>query len=277
MPSTECVKVLLAAGADPNRRCDDGDFSLYRATRSFYRMSVDLLQLLVRHGANVNRAMPKGSTPAMALCLPPRSGYELDYLEGLRALHKAGANLNARTTTGLTALDFAVKMKQQSIAAWLRKNGGRSYQTSLPAELKQDIVFLGGVLEGHNSFRSSSLSDDQLFELALEYCFLKRRAKPLGGGKHSLASGEIDGFTTRWFGRKVSHHSRQGRRYESRGYIIEADWGDVDAVEILAILPKSGNLVEVLFDRKKVDHLLLKRVVGSAPPRYLVTEYIAGG
>jgi hypothetical protein len=60
MGSTECVRLLLDAGADPNQTEYDGWSALHWAARNNH---VDVAELLLKHGAKVDQQDGKGHTP----------------------------------------------------------------------------------------------------------------------------------------------------------------------------------------------------------------------
>lgn len=95
----EVVRVLLAAGADPNGGGYTGTPLLAVAAD---RQGADVVRALLQGGADVTR---KGAGNATALHAAAGAG-RLDSVEVLLA---AGAKVTARTTTGWTALHWAVQ------------------------------------------------------------------------------------------------------------------------------------------------------------------------
>lgn len=88
------IKLLLAAGADPNRASLHGDtalmFAAYRGT---------LLQPLLAAGANLNAHNADGVTPLMLLAQQPDP-------DAIKAALTAGADPTAHDNAGRTALDY---------------------------------------------------------------------------------------------------------------------------------------------------------------------------
>lgn len=90
-PSTfRVVKALIAAGANVNARDKDGDTPLTEAT---YFGEIDCIRVLIDAGANV-----KGSPLQLIYAISRRN------IEGVRLLIAAGADVNAKTVGGATAL-----------------------------------------------------------------------------------------------------------------------------------------------------------------------------
>jgi ankyrin repeat protein len=91
------VKALLDAGADPNTRNEQGVPLLLVAVKG----NVDLVNMLLTHGADVNARDPRLQT-ALHIAALGRD------LECLRILIDHGANINAQTRSGETPLVCAV-------------------------------------------------------------------------------------------------------------------------------------------------------------------------
>jgi ankyrin repeat protein len=94
---TEVVRVLLSAGANPNRPGRAGVRPLDIAIKAGLREPV---QLLLHHGANPNTASARGLTPLMTAVLARQTDI-------VSILLQRGAHLNARNRRGWTALDMA--------------------------------------------------------------------------------------------------------------------------------------------------------------------------
>ena len=77
-----------------------------------------IIDLLVRHGADVNSRTRNGTTPLHTAVLYSR-------LEVAEFLAGKGADLNAKSVSGATPLALAVAAKNEPIAARLRELGGR--------------------------------------------------------------------------------------------------------------------------------------------------------
>jgi hypothetical protein len=104
----EAVAVLLAAGADPNRRRVNGTTSLCDAA---FAESVEVVRLLVRHGADVNAAGADGCTPLMGAALQGD-------LQIARLLLETGSDPTLRGNFGVhrnkTALELARNVEKRS-------------------------------------------------------------------------------------------------------------------------------------------------------------------
>ncbi len=121
--SLTAAKLLIDAGADvePARetwRTHLGEFTT--------KGRIEVAELLVRHGADVNRKNRLGRTPLQALIYPPsweeRYG---DPLIGVQFLLSRGADINALADDERTALDIAIAQGNDAVAAYLRERGGR--------------------------------------------------------------------------------------------------------------------------------------------------------
>lgn len=99
-PNTQALKLLLHAGADPNVTDEKGLTPLLLALRPPNSPSLDLINTLVKGGADVNLANSKtGETPLMAAA----KGNE----KIVRYLLKHGAQLGRRDMDGKSAIDYA--------------------------------------------------------------------------------------------------------------------------------------------------------------------------
>jgi ankyrin repeat protein len=87
------------------------------------KSATDLVALLLKHGANVNAHDLQGMTPLMYAAAALDQG-ELT-TAAVKALLTAKADVGARTTSGQTALDFAVKYNKPNVVALLKNAGGR--------------------------------------------------------------------------------------------------------------------------------------------------------
>ena len=98
----EVARRLLAAGADP-----DGGQGLGPLDQAIMNGNLDLVQLLLEAGADVNRRGSGGKTPLIdAILFHPTAGDEVSPL--LPVLVANGADLNAQNERGETALHLAI-------------------------------------------------------------------------------------------------------------------------------------------------------------------------
>ena len=119
--SLEVVKVLIGAGADINAgrqwRTHLGEF----VTKGH----LEVADLLIRHGADVNQKNDRGKTTLQAMIYPPswleRYG---DPVPGIKLLLANGAGINTLSDDGNTALDIAIEQENEAVAALLRERGG---------------------------------------------------------------------------------------------------------------------------------------------------------
>lgn len=104
----ETCRVLLDAGADPNRTTADdaGRTALHWAVGLEARAALTC-RVLLEHGADPNRVDSGGKTPLILLADRTPSGRLPQGWEVARALLKHGASLEHRTPTGRTAISAA--------------------------------------------------------------------------------------------------------------------------------------------------------------------------
>ena len=121
--SLEAAKMLIDAGAEVEvTRRQTGRTHLGEFTTKGY---LEVADLLIRHGADVNRKNRRGQTPLQALIYPPsweeRYG---DPLIGIEFLLSQGADINSLSDDGQTALDIAIEKDNGAVAAHLQERGG---------------------------------------------------------------------------------------------------------------------------------------------------------
>jgi ankyrin repeat protein len=102
----EVVRMLLAAGADPNLEDCEGNTALFLA--DFHPA---IARILIAAGANIEKASGPFKTRPLA---------EMRDVETTRVLLEAGADRNATDAKGQTALQIAIKRKQTDKADLLR-------------------------------------------------------------------------------------------------------------------------------------------------------------
>jgi hypothetical protein len=107
-----CMKKLIRHRAEVNARSDDGETALFYAAQSGCK---EMVQLLLRHGADVNTVEKwSGKTPLAAFL--GNCGYcEDGYNEIAVMLLHAGANVNSQMKNGWTPLMLAVITGDESL------------------------------------------------------------------------------------------------------------------------------------------------------------------
>lgn len=122
--SLAVVQLLLASGADPNKRIDyDSPISgrLDRGlTALMFAATADVAQALLDAGASVDATDEHGVTPLMRAA--GRGGAEV-----VKLLIQRGANPNAKSKNGTTAADFA-RSKLEMFSGHVIGRGGLVYQ-----------------------------------------------------------------------------------------------------------------------------------------------------
>ena len=96
---TDALKVLLANGADPNIPDKDHDTVLHNAIRKNYNK--ETLQMIIKHGANLNAINAESQTPLMLTCMD-------DQTDAMKLLLDCGANPTITDEQGETCLHVAV-------------------------------------------------------------------------------------------------------------------------------------------------------------------------
>ncbi|MEP7307370.1 MAG: ankyrin repeat domain-containing protein [Acidobacteriota bacterium] len=106
------VEILLAHGADPNRAGPAGTTALMWAVPN-----VEKARLLVARGANVNARSDTERTPLLVAASYPRT------VELLRLLLDRGADLRAQDRAGTTALALAIRSADLDVVRFLVAQG----------------------------------------------------------------------------------------------------------------------------------------------------------
>ena len=125
--SLEIIRALIAAGADVNTerrwRTHLGEFTT--------KGNLQAADLLIQHGADVDKKNQRGLTPLQALIYPPswveRYGDPIPNIEFLLA---RGADIDALSDDGKTALDIAVEQGNEEVANLLQERGGLAGSSS---------------------------------------------------------------------------------------------------------------------------------------------------
>jgi uncharacterized protein len=121
----DCVKMMIARGANVNLAGDEGVTPLMTSVRVSYRGTVEITELLIKKGANVNTRAGRGSTALMYASSGVAAHYEDNYVEVVRLLIKNGAKVNVKNQMGATPLSIAQEGKWKKIIAVLKKAGAK--------------------------------------------------------------------------------------------------------------------------------------------------------
>ncbi len=119
----EAVKQHLNAGTDVNAKDENSDFigwtPLHWAAGEGHEGQKEIVELLIAKGADVNAKTPDGLTALFAAIL----GADKEIIELLIA---KGADVNVRGFLGMTPLNMADDEGEKEIADLLRKHGGKT-------------------------------------------------------------------------------------------------------------------------------------------------------
>jgi len=118
----DAVRTLLDGGADVNFLSrNTSSTPLLEATAHAADRSLDMVQLLVERGADVN-LRPPGRYSALMRAVRYKSPRTIAYLL------EHGADVNVRTDKGESALDWANQVGNAAIIEQIRQAGGKSGQ-----------------------------------------------------------------------------------------------------------------------------------------------------
>jgi len=116
----ECARLLIEAGADVNTT--DLNMSTPLISASMAQTGTPLVQMLIDAGANVNHSIAEGVTEGWGDTALHRAAY-YGIRETVTALLRAGAHVDAKSSTGKTALCYAALSKHHFIFMELMKWG----------------------------------------------------------------------------------------------------------------------------------------------------------
>jgi ankyrin repeat protein len=139
----DLIKALLEKGANPNQRTDttpvhglmqfDGSWANFDGQTPFIRAAlsgdIQVMRLLLQHGADPNIATVQGSTALMAASginwIPAQTftRTEADYVEAVKLCLERGADVNAANTLKLAAIHGAANRGWVSIIQILADHG----------------------------------------------------------------------------------------------------------------------------------------------------------
>ncbi|PWT97199.1 MAG: hypothetical protein C5B51_31865 [Terriglobia bacterium] len=139
------IRALLAKGANPNARTDtvpvhglmqfDASWVNFDGQTPFVRAAlsgdIEVMRLLLQHGADPNIATNAGTTSLMAAAginwIPGQtySHSEADYVEAVKLCLAHGADVNASNSLGLTAIHGAANRGWESVIQILADHGAR--------------------------------------------------------------------------------------------------------------------------------------------------------
>ncbi len=115
----DTVNALIAAGANLEAREQQGYTPLHAASSSRYN---NIVNVLVAAGANVNAQDNEEQTPLVNAVI-------LGQTQTIETLIAAGANVNVVSSSGISALELAIKLRRPAIENILRLNGAVDQST----------------------------------------------------------------------------------------------------------------------------------------------------
>jgi ankyrin repeat protein len=136
--AVEGIKLLLAAGADPNIPSFMGETALMAAGTAYYG-PLEKTQLLISGAANVDAQDKNGRTPLMSIIdgpsfAGPRNKYQ-EQVELCTALVRAGARVDLRASNGDTVFDIL----ERQLIRWTGPNQPPPFAESVRAHY-QDLL-----------------------------------------------------------------------------------------------------------------------------------------
>lgn len=137
----EVVRVLLQAGADPDKHCSNDD-SETPLTRAAAEGNLEIVQILLRAGANIDKTENRDETP---LFIASQHGH----LEITNALLTAGAAVDKPNECGDTPLIEACRNDHAEVVAALLKAGAYIYRRNW---LDQSALLIASKTESSKAF-----------------------------------------------------------------------------------------------------------------------------
>jgi ankyrin repeat protein len=144
----DAIRLLLAKGADAKVRSGDGAFQKVKAgtialglwtplTAAVSLASPELVKTLLDAGVGINVADVRGMTPLMLAVATDRQNIDV-----IRLLIARGADVNAKSLAGETALDWALKTGGKPAIAAIKAAGGvetARVDVAVPAAAHADV------------------------------------------------------------------------------------------------------------------------------------------
>lgn len=122
--SKELVEILLAKGADIKQQNEDGSGVLTQSVTGVLmdRVGLDVVELFLKKGAKVDEAATSGRTEGYTCLMMAARNQRPDLVN---FLVKHGANVNAKAADGQSPLSLAEKEKDQQMVALLKELGAK--------------------------------------------------------------------------------------------------------------------------------------------------------
>lgn len=116
------IERLISAGADIEVLDNYGRSYLDLAAVGPH---LEAVKILLKYYTNVNSVNQSGATPLILITQALGNIYEEKYIEIIKLLIKAGAEINAKDNFGLTGLDYAEEKEHQKIQKFLISHGAK--------------------------------------------------------------------------------------------------------------------------------------------------------
>ena len=147
---------LISQGSDPNQKDENGTTHLMNACRFG---EVDMAVFLLGHGAKVDEfRSPKGRTPLMVACAY-WSGVNM-----VELLVKNGADVNIASTDGSTALMLAAGLEKLDVVNYLIKQGAHVTAKNNAGQTALDMAIKGKVDEFMNTVKDTRFDKEKTIE-----------------------------------------------------------------------------------------------------------------